>query len=321
MQSPINISLLDQIKISKIKRRSTYNPTMRQLACFRELVRQLSFSRAASSLSMSQPAFSLAISKLEYSLGARLFERSTNNVRLTSDGEAIRDHAEWMLSNYEQGNRDLRQILKIRQKSVCIGGSPNMAVVVVPVLAEWHKKKTNVTLRWKDINDEDVIDSIERGDVDIGIIKNSLPTKAPSREITSCHDLFILVNINHAMARNKSLSWDEIKDSVLITVTGSYEQKIIIKAASDNGATPLAIQYASCIESMYSRIGAGMGVGIVSDMRRVDDSSPKLAKIHLINSNMKWSLRLLMTERISSNRLEEVLDCRDFLYETLKASK
>lgn len=67
--------------------------TLRQIECFLEVCRDLSFSRAASRLNMAQPPLSRHIRELESTLGCRLFERSSRKVALTSAGMAFLEHS------------------------------------------------------------------------------------------------------------------------------------------------------------------------------------------------------------------------------------
>ena len=63
--------------------------TLRHLAYFREVARQLHFRRAAETLAVAQPALSRAIAQLEQALGVRLFARTRREVNLTPAGAAL----------------------------------------------------------------------------------------------------------------------------------------------------------------------------------------------------------------------------------------
>ncbi|GLZ35179.1 LysR family transcriptional regulator [Lentzea sp. NBRC 105346] len=66
---------------------------MAQVRAFVAAAEELHFGRAAERLFVSQQALSKRVGKLEESLGARLFDRTTQKVELTSIGEQFLPHA------------------------------------------------------------------------------------------------------------------------------------------------------------------------------------------------------------------------------------
>ena len=70
---------------------------LRQLAAFREVARQLSFSRAAARLGYVQSTVSAQIAALEGDLGVRLIDRLGRTIALTDAGEALLPYAERLL--------------------------------------------------------------------------------------------------------------------------------------------------------------------------------------------------------------------------------
>lgn len=70
---------------------------LRELAAFREVSRQSSFSRAAVRLGYVQSTVSAQIQALERDLGVRLIDRLGRSIALTAAGEALLPHAERLL--------------------------------------------------------------------------------------------------------------------------------------------------------------------------------------------------------------------------------
>jgi DNA-binding transcriptional LysR family regulator len=70
---------------------------LRELAAFREVARQSSFSRAAARLGYVQSSVSAQIQALEQDLGVRLIDRLGRSIALTAAGEALLPHAERLL--------------------------------------------------------------------------------------------------------------------------------------------------------------------------------------------------------------------------------
>jgi DNA-binding transcriptional LysR family regulator len=72
-------------------------PPLREIACFAQVARHLSFSRAARELGLSQPAVSQAVGRLERTLGLRLFDRTSREVQLSDQGKLLLPYAEELL--------------------------------------------------------------------------------------------------------------------------------------------------------------------------------------------------------------------------------
>jgi DNA-binding transcriptional LysR family regulator len=107
--------------------------TLAQLETYHWIAQLGSFQDAAKQLNLSQPTVSLRIRDLERALGVRLFDRSERSVRLTHDGEALRDLADSVL-------RDVRQIYErvgaaeLVQGVLRLGIPETFALVCLPEL-------------------------------------------------------------------------------------------------------------------------------------------------------------------------------------------
>jgi DNA-binding transcriptional LysR family regulator len=83
------------------------NLQLSQLQLFLRLADAGSLSAAARQLQMSPAAASAALKRLEATLAVRLVERSTRSMRLTAEGELLRDHAQRALGLLD----DVRSLL------------------------------------------------------------------------------------------------------------------------------------------------------------------------------------------------------------------
>lgn|GEM_PF-5298442 len=78
-----------------------------QLKYFREVARELSFTRAAESLHISPSAVSRSVAALEGSVGRRLFARSKRHVSLSASGAALLARAERIFDEVERAELEL----------------------------------------------------------------------------------------------------------------------------------------------------------------------------------------------------------------------
>ncbi|MFI1654121.1 LysR family transcriptional regulator [Streptomyces sp. NPDC020472] len=81
---------------------------LQHLRAFREVARELSFTRAAHNLHYSQPAVTAQIKGLEEDMGASLFQRRGNrSVELTPAGARLRPLAERILELVETAQYEI----------------------------------------------------------------------------------------------------------------------------------------------------------------------------------------------------------------------
>ncbi|MEV8587554.1 LysR family transcriptional regulator [Streptomyces sp. NPDC051180] len=81
---------------------------LQHLRAFREVARELSFTRAAHNLHYSQPAVTAQIKGLEEDMGASLFQRRGNrSVELTPAGARLRPLAEQILDLVETAQYEI----------------------------------------------------------------------------------------------------------------------------------------------------------------------------------------------------------------------
>jgi LysR family hydrogen peroxide-inducible transcriptional activator len=71
--------------------------TLTELRYIVALARERHFGRAAEACHVSQPTLSVALKKVEGQIGTVLFERTANDVRITSLGERIVEQAKRVL--------------------------------------------------------------------------------------------------------------------------------------------------------------------------------------------------------------------------------
>jgi len=84
---------------------------LRNVRAFLAVAHERHFGRAAANLNLTQPALTLRIQVLERELGLQLFQRSAREVRLTSAGEALLEHAEALVQEENRALREMKDYL------------------------------------------------------------------------------------------------------------------------------------------------------------------------------------------------------------------
>jgi len=95
------------------------------------IARTGSFAKAADELAISQPALSRSLQSLEQRLGARLFDRGRNGVAPTPTGTVLLAHAQTLLKQAAEAERDIDLLLGRAAGHLRIGAGPYPAAISV----------------------------------------------------------------------------------------------------------------------------------------------------------------------------------------------
>lgn len=121
---------------------STELPSFQDLRIFVAVARLAGFTRAASQLQVPRSTVSTAIGRLEATLGARLLQRTTRRVVLTSEGQELLIRSERLLEDFEDlagafRNPDARLQGRLRV-DVPIGMATGPVMAVLPDFLAMH---------------------------------------------------------------------------------------------------------------------------------------------------------------------------------------
>lgn len=130
-----------------------------------------SFSEAAKNCYVTQPTLSMQIQKLEEELGVIIFKRDKQPIVPTDIGRKIIDQAKQILKEKER----LQIILQV-ERSEFVGALrvaiiPTISSYLLPMfISNFTKKYPDVELIIDEVTTDEVINGLEKGNFDIGII-------------------------------------------------------------------------------------------------------------------------------------------------------
>lgn len=294
------------------QRKSAPTPSLRQLSCFKEVAIHRSFSRAAQALSMSQPALSSAIRELETLLGTPLFDRSTHHVRLTSAGEAVRPHVEWMLNNFVQGVQDLQQLLKYQADTVRVSYIPSTAHLIAPWLAKWQETHPMVLLQLQDMRNDDLVAAVSNGSADIGLgLEFTIPASIETRFVTEDEIMAVLPS-DHRLAKRTELLWSDLSDEPLVILDRGSTHEMIVSVLEQQGVGVSHTETLSFTESLYALVRSGLRVGLVSRLYTQSHVGDGVVTIPLKAPLL--SRRICLMTRITPDvRRDTIQECWSYL--------
>ncbi|WP_447770779.1 LysR substrate-binding domain-containing protein [Pseudomonas kilonensis] len=133
---------------------------------FESAARLGSFKAAAQELNVSPAAISHQVKSLEAFLGVRLFERSSQSVRLSADGERLQPFMHRALLDIQQGLQVLSP--PCAAQSLVVSTTPAFASLwLIPRLGDFHRLYPDIDVRLHTSND--VVDLQRDASIDLAI--------------------------------------------------------------------------------------------------------------------------------------------------------
>ncbi len=224
-----------------------------------------SFSRAAELLFITQPAVSKRIKALEDFLDAKLLDRSGHSALLTSQGEELYRRARQILEQVEDAKKAISNLNDNVAGTLSMGTSHHIGLHRLPkLLQSYIGSYPNVRPQISFIGSEEVYSSVERGELDLGIVTLPPYENDHVRQIELWEDpLEFVISKNHPLLTKKKVVLQDLVDITAIlpaknTFTRSIVEELFVKESLSIDIN-IETNYLETIKKMVS-IGLGWSV-------------------------------------------------------------
>jgi DNA-binding transcriptional LysR family regulator len=180
---------------------------LRELRYFGVLAEELHFGRAAARLHISQPPLSQTIANLERKLGTKLLDRTSRQVRLTSAGAVLRDHARRVLGDVDDAVAAARDAALAESTTLRIAiDSPMRETIVVQVADGLAKRFPLLVLAVTEAPEHVLIERVLHGEADVGLVVSPSPTNGLLTKELRRERPVALVHRDNELATRESVS-------------------------------------------------------------------------------------------------------------------
>lgn len=250
---------------------------LRHLRYFIAVAEELHFGRAALRLHIAQPPLSQQLRKLEGMLGYPLFVRTSRSVALTSAGVAYLERARRTLRNMDRDIEEARSIAQGEVGSLHVGFVGSGMLTLLPaVLRAYRETYPGVTLHLHESFTARVMEGLENGTLDVGIVRDGDPAEGIVMETILTEPFVAVLPGNHRCAQQRSISPAALRGEPFVyypRTAGARAYEKPLAVFEEFGFRPQIVQEATHWLTILRLVGAGLGVSVAPACVRLLNSA------------------------------------------------
>lgn len=238
--------------------------TIRHLKVFTAVADAGGMSAAAKVLHVSQPTVSQTISELEKYYGIKLFERLSQKIYLTKEGELMLSFSRHILESFERMEEAVKYVANTQELRIGCSVTVGTCLIndIVDALCE---KMPELNCSILVANSSDIEAAILKNEVDFGIVEGIL--KSDELLITPvCEDELVLVcGKGHVLSREKHIKVEMLDGQDYISrESGSAERNQLEKLLEEQGIRLVKIFCSTNTEAIKNAVIRGRGIAALS---------------------------------------------------------
>lgn len=277
-----------------------------------------SITKAAGKLFISQPALSNYISKLEEDMGVRLFDRSSNPIRLTFAGEQYLKHAKQIMMHLDDMDREIRDISEKQYGRLRIGFPNERIIYMLPkLLPQFKELYPNVEVEVLNGPGNWLIKSLQTGDADFVFLPMWTPCDGINQFKVAEEELILVTAKDYLTEEqvldreNRIFSWDRIEELPLLTLEKGHALRSCVDTLLQSSGKKPNIYLESHSNMLSCRLAdAGMGVAVVPEITlHMIEKDIQVDWYHLDRYPLKWDVNALYRTDAYLGKVEQ-----DFLH-------
>ncbi|MCH4053766.1 MAG: LysR family transcriptional regulator [Atopobiaceae bacterium] len=236
---------------------------LRQLEYFRAIAEEGKITAAARRLRITQPPLSYELASLERELGVTLVTRGPRGVELTDAGKVLYERAGAIMAMTQAAESEVRSFGEGVRGVLSIGMvSSSGGLVEAEPMARYAREYPQVEVRIHEGNTFAVLDMLERGVVDVGVVRTPFPEARLECRYAEPEPMAALVPASLPLAQEDGPVRVAELDGVPLVFYRRFEQ-LFRDAFAKEGASfvPACVNDDARTTCIWAR--AGYGVGLV----------------------------------------------------------
>ncbi len=243
---------------------------LRQMRQFVAVAEAASFRKAAQHLHMSQPPLSTAIKRLEDQLGARLLDRTSRHVRLTSAGEVFLREARRTIAQAEHAVRLAGQSDGALLGSLRLSFVASAALGELPALMRlFRQRHPHVVMHYDSDSTGRQLEALRQGRSDLALVVPPLSDRSGlDLQPFLTETMHLVLPASHPLAKRTVVQIEELADEDFITfpfAAGPGFESVFRAACGRAGFSPRITHEVSQMMTKIMLAAMGAGVALVPE--------------------------------------------------------
>ncbi len=238
--------------------------TIRHIRMFVTVADQEGMSAAAKELHVSQPTVSQAIAELEKYYGVKLFERLSQRLYITKEGELMLSFSRHILDSFDRMEEAMD--LTAEKPVLKLGCSVTVGTCLIhDILDKVKEKMPNLQVLVTVTNSSDIEQAILTNEVDLGIVEGIIK----SEELLTtpiCEDELVLVcGKEHPLAKAGKVTASMLQGQNYVSrESGSAERNQMEKKLEEQGIQFVRSFCSTNTEAIKNAVIRGRGIAVLS---------------------------------------------------------
>lgn len=265
---------------------------LRQLQHFVAVAEERHFTRAAQRVNIVQSALSSSIRALEEELAAKLFIRSTRQVRLTAAGQALLDKARIAIAAVRDARDAVAAVQGLRRGRLSIGTVQSLpAFLDLPTLIErFHGLYPDIEVRLCQGSSSQLLDKIRDGRLDLAFLPLGEPPQDVATTMIACDALVLACAPSHALAGRHDLSLAELRDEPFVDFQPDWGTRTLVdRSFLDAGIERRIAFEVNDLETLLALVRRNLGIALLPEAV-VAARLPDFGMAELAEPELCWQL-------------------------------
>lgn len=245
--------------------------TITQLEYVLAVAKEKHFGKAAENCHVTQPTLSMQLQKLEEELEVIIFDRSKTPIEITDEGKVIIGQAKKIINEHYKLYSMLEESKDEVRGEFTLAIIPTLSSFLIPLfLKDFSEKYPKVNLTIKESITEDIIEDLNSGIIDAGLLVTPLNEKNIQERKLYYEPFYLFSARNHELYNKDMINEDELnlKDIWLLNKGNCFRDQVlnICKSIKDDDIDKQVQFESGSFETLKKLVLSGYGYTILPHM-------------------------------------------------------